>query len=148
MAVDYVYGEDERVTAWMAERIGINQFRDDVKTIGIERDGELIGGTAFDTFCERECVLHTASDGSARWLTRDYIKLVFHYPFIQLGFVRLTSFVSVNNPRSLRLAKHFGFVEEGRARGAGKDGEDLVMLGMLRTECRYIPPLIFNPFMV
>ena len=145
MKPELVYGENERVTKWMAERIGINSFRDDAVSIGIERNGELVGGAAFDTFSDRECVIHLASDGSKRWISREFIVSVFAYAFHQCYFRRLTAFVRASNAPSLKIVQQFGFKEEGRARCAGPDGEDLVMFGLLREECRYITPLIFAP---
>lgn len=145
MKPELVYGENERVTKWMAEQIGINSFRDDAVSIGIERNGVLVGGAAFDTFSDRECVIHLASDGSKRWISREFIVHVFSYVFHQCNFRRITAFVSANNAPSLKIVQQFGFKEEGRARCAGADGEDVLMFGLLREECRYITPLIFAP---
>ena len=145
MKAELVYGEHERVTNWMAEKIGIDGFREDAVTIAIARDGELVGAAAFDTFSDRECVIHLASDGSKRWISREFIVHVFAYAFHQCYFRRLTAFVSAKNEPSLKIVRQFGFQEEGRARSAGRDGEDVVMFGLLREECRYIPPLIFAP---
>lgn len=138
------YSQDEANEEWMLENSNIGQFRPDVKTITLKRDGEIVGSAAFDNFTVTDCQIHCVSDGTRRWLTREFLKLVFIYPFIQLGYNRLTALVSMNNADSLRFIKNIGFVEEGLARRAGVDGEDVQIFGLLKEECKYIQPLIFS----
>jgi RimJ/RimL family protein N-acetyltransferase len=73
-------------------------------------------------------------------VTRAFITFVFAYPFLQLGLPRVNCVISERNTDSLRFTRHFGWSEEGRVREAGDDGEDLIFFGMLRRECRYLPP--------
>lgn len=143
MTSRFIYGEDERLIAWARERLKV-EFRDDARTIGRETDGNIRGVAIFDTFSDTSCLVHLVSDGTRRWITRDFIVRVFAYPFLQCRYPRITCFISAENADSLRLTRHFGWVEEGRLRAAEPNGADRIVFGMLRHECRYLPPP--NPF--
>lgn len=136
---EVVYGDVAQMVAWAEARIPACKFRDDAKAIGVRSEAGLIGVAVFDSFTTTGCWISIASDGSGRWLTREFIIRVFAYPFIQIGYPRLNAFVSVDNPSSMSVCEGFGFHREGVMRQAGANGEDLVMLGMLRSECRWLP---------
>ncbi|MDA4845957.1 GNAT family N-acetyltransferase [Hoeflea poritis] len=123
----------------MEARIPGMRFYDDAQCIGHERDGALVGAVGYDHFSHNACMVHLASDGTRRWLTRKFIRLAMAYPFNQLGCSRITCLVSSKNTESLRFTRHFGWIEEGRMRRASPDGGDFVVFGMLREECRYLP---------
>lgn len=134
-----VYGEDERLIAWASERIGGLQFRPDAKAIGSEINGKLVGVTVFDCFSTCDVNMHIASDGSGHWLTRAFLVAGFAYPFIQCGMRRVTGLVPAKNEAALRFDLHLGFKKEGLCRHALPD-DDIIILGMTRSECRFIPP--------
>lgn len=127
------------VITFVEERIPEAKFRDDAKAIGISRDGELVGGVVFDTFCDHSCRISVASDGSGHWMTKEFVLSVFSYPFVQLGLRRISALVSETNAASLKFVKAFGFTEEGRLREDGDNGEDMLVFGLLARECRHLP---------
>lgn len=147
-----VYGDDQRYIEWAAERIGA-AFRADAKAIGLcrtddtgepggERDSQgrrIIASVVFDGFSDTDCNIHVASDGSRLWLNREYLTRCFSFPFIQCGFRRVTGLVPADNTDALRFDLHLGFRLEGRCREAMPDGSDVLVLGLLRRDCRYIP---------
>jgi RimJ/RimL family protein N-acetyltransferase len=136
---EVVYEPKDEMIAWAESKIEAGRFRDDAKAIGVRSDGGLTGVVVFDSFTTTGCWIHVASDGSRRWLTREFILKVFAYPFIQLGYPRLNAFVSVDNHASRDFCSGFGFSVEGHLREAGAHGEDLIIFGMLRRECRWLP---------
>lgn len=138
MTTKLIYGEEERLLPWAAERIGIPCFRRDAYCIGVERKGVLAAVVVFDTFSDVECYMHVASDGEGKWLSRGALAAFFSYPFVQLGFERVTGLVPASNAAALNFDKHIGFVQEGYHPKAGPGGDDLVSLGMLRENCRFI----------
>lgn len=71
------------------------------------------------------------------WLTRSLLFSLFAYPFGQLDCRRVTSRVLSSNRAARRLCEHMGFRQEGLLRKA-LHGEDIVVYGMLREECRFI----------
>lgn len=138
MSSRLVYGEDERLVRWAEERIAdLPQFRPDAVAIGHERAGELVAVCVFDTFSSNDCLVHLASDGSKRWMTREFAVRVFAYPFVQLRFSRITCIVSELNLQSLDYTRKMGWVQEGVFRKAGTGGENLCVFGMLAEENRW-----------
>lgn len=141
MPSQFVYGDDEHLVAWAEAKIPHHRFRDDAKAIGHERDGEIVGVAVFDTFSPNGCCMGLASDGSRRWMTRDFAVAVMAYPFVQCGFNRITCIISALNEPSLRYTRHFGWTQEGVFREAGPLGEDMILFGMLRRECPFLAPI-------
>lgn len=133
-----IYGQDDVLIPWAAKRIGVECFKPDAKAIGQERDGEIVAVVVFDGFSDVDCNMHIASDGSRRWLTRELLAHAFAYPFVQLRLRRVTGLVPAGNDDALRFDEHLGFVREGYHPHAMKDG-DLISLGLLRENCRFIP---------
>lgn len=133
-----VYGEDQRFIEWAQERIGVT-FRNDAVAIGLEDETGIRAAVVYDTFTDVDCCIHVASDGSKVWLNREYLIRCFAYPFVQRGYNRITGLVPESNKEALRFDLHLGFKPEGRCREAAPDGGDIIVLGMLRRECRFIP---------
>ncbi len=133
-----VYSPTNEMLGWATLHGGI-KFRDDAAAIGVRSDEGLHGVVVFDSFTSTGCWVSVVSDGGRKWITRELIIRVFAYPFIQLDYPRLNSFVSVNNADAIRFNEHFGFQREGVLREAGENGEDLIVYGMLRRECRWLP---------
>lgn len=67
-------------------------------------------------------------------------RVVFNYIFDQAKLERATVKVRESNEKSIRLAKAWGFIKEGFIRkGYSKPNiENMVILGILRSECRWI----------
>lgn len=139
MRYEVVYSDPDKLIAWAEARIPNNAFRPDAHAIGITRDGEICGAVVFDNFTVGSCCVSVASDGSRRWITRELLVRVFAYPFIQLNHWRLTALVAASNTDSINFCRSFGWTEEGRLRRGAPDGDDLIVYGMLREECRYLP---------
>jgi hypothetical protein len=133
-----IYGEDERLLPWAAERIGIRSFRADARAIGFEQDGVLRAAVVFDTFSSTDCHMHVASDGSRRWLTRGFLAAAFAYPFTQMKLNRVTSPIAQSNRQALKFNLHLGFRPEGVHPQAASDGA-MITTGLLREHCRFIP---------
>lgn len=75
--------------------------------------------------------------GDAGWLSRGFLRLTFDYIFGQLGCKRITGRIDATNSVAIKQSARLGFVLEGRLRCALKDGKDLLVVGMLESECRY-----------
>lgn len=139
MTSRYIYDRHDELVAWAEERIPGQHFRDDAVAIGHERDGCIVGVVVYDTFTPGSCCIGLASDGSKRWMTREFAMRAMAYPFVQCGFRRITAFVSERNEASLRFTRGTGWTQEGVLREAGPDREDMICFGMLRRECKWLP---------
>lgn len=137
MSFELVYGQEERLLPWAAERIEVDGFRNDAYAIGLERAGQLIAVVVFENYSQCDVWMSVAAD-STYWANPRFLAAVFSYPFKQLGLRRVTSTVAGKNMKSLEFCKRLGFVLEGTCRNALPD-DDLIFLGLLREECRYLP---------
>jgi len=137
--VDYLYGCEDKLLPWVEARIkGAGFERDVAKAIGVAREGKIIACVVYDEFKKGQCQMSVASDGGKRWLSREYLVRVFAYPFLQCGLHRVYSLISIENWQSLKLCRGLGFIQEGLLRQAGEKHEDMMLLAMLRHECRFL----------
>jgi RimJ/RimL family protein N-acetyltransferase len=132
-----IYGEDERVIQWVGERVNEDAFGDAV-AIGLEDNGELIAGVVFNLYNGPSISMHVAAVPGKFWLTKEFLFRVFAYPFLQLGCRRVTGLVRVDNFKAQKLDEHLGFKREGLLRQACEDGTDMIVYGMLKSECRFL----------
>ena len=133
-----IYGEEDRLLPWAQERVGV-AFRRDAYAIGLEKAGQIVAVVVYDNFSECDCNMHIASDGTRAWMNKSLLVSAFAYPFLQLRFNRVTGLVPAHNEAALAFDEHLGFVREGYHPKAGPEGGDLISLGMLRENCRFIP---------
>lgn len=105
--------------------------------IGIEREGKLVGGIVYHEYNGAQIVIHVASDGTRRWINREFLFVIFDYAFRQLELNRVTGIVAASNIAALNFDKRVGFVEESRMKDAHPDG-DLIILKMTKADCRWL----------
>lgn len=132
-----IYGHEDRLLPWAQERIGVS-FRRDAYTLGLEKNGALVAVVVFDSFGETDCSMHIASDGTKAWMNKALLVSAFAYPFTQLGLLRVTGLVPADNETALAFDENLGFVREGYHPKAGPGGKDLVSLGLLKENCRFV----------
>ncbi|ULQ46941.1 GNAT family N-acetyltransferase [Flagellatimonas centrodinii] len=135
MSYSVVCGADDAVAALLTERIGIAEWGA-FTTIGVMKDGRLVGGFLYNNFRGYDLDISTA--GETGFLTRRTLRACFAYPFEQLNCRRVTALVSKRNRASRRVVSGVGFRLEGVARQAHFTGADLCIYGMLKNECRWI----------
>ncbi len=109
-----------------------------MKGIGLERDGDLVAGVLYESFNGANIWMHVAAVPGSRWLTRDFLKYAFHYPFVELGCKRISGWVEADNFAAQKFDEHLGFVHESTLEGAGRRGVDVFIYRMKREECRYV----------
>lgn len=104
----------------------------------------LVAGVAYAEWNGVNVVCHIASDGTKRWLTREFLWTIFDYPFNQLGCKRITVCVGSGNAASRKFVVHLGFSEEATLFGAHPTG-DILIYRMTRKECRWISAVSSKP---
>lgn len=105
--------------------------------IGLERDGELVAGVLFEGFNGNSIRMHVASDGTKKWMTREFLAVAFAYPFLQLKVKKILGLVDSMNENALSFDRALGFKTEHVIEDAGKTGS-LVILSMSRDDCRWL----------
>lgn len=129
--------DSQRIGPWICERIG-HRYDGIGTTIGVEKDGELIGGVLYETHNPgRSIHIHVASDGSRNWMTPEFLRQVFHYPFVQLGVSVMIGVVDSKNTAAIDFDLALGFSLEHVIPDAGRFG-DLVILTMRPAQCRFL----------
>lgn len=126
-----------QVAQWVAKRSTDYGDFGPCTGIGLEADGQLVCGVLYNGYTKRNICMHIASDGTRRWMNRDYLWYCFYYPFVQVGVDRVTGLVGEGNAQARRFDEHLGFREEGRLRGACETG-DLIIYVMWRDDCRFL----------
>jgi RimJ/RimL family protein N-acetyltransferase len=97
----------------------------------------MIAGVVFSDFNGVNINMHVASDGSRRWLTKEFLRVVFDYPFNQAKVKRVTGLVGEGNIEARKFDEHIGFKLEARLAGAHPTG-DLLIYVMRREDCRFL----------
>jgi RimJ/RimL family protein N-acetyltransferase len=100
-------------------------------------DGKLLGGVTYEKYTNVSICMHVRSFDK-HWLTRDLLWVIFHYPFVQLNCLKVLGFLYSSNQIALEFDKKIGFKEEYRIKDACPDGADLVVMSMLREDCRWL----------
>lgn len=117
-----IYGDDERIGQWIADHTGAGQLAVGSYTaLGCEDDdGKLTGGALFTNHRNTpgggdiEVAVYLSSPRDAQ---PHIIRRIFAYPFNQLGCVRVTAEIHMENSRCWRLAEGIGFHLETIKRG-------------------------------
>jgi RimJ/RimL family protein N-acetyltransferase len=98
-------------------------------------DSELVAGVLYEDFNGANVICHIAGVGN--WATRQFLALIYDYPFMQLGVRRITVPVAGDNAKSIQMVEHMGFTLECTLAQA-TPGADLHLYRMWREDCRYL----------
>ena len=111
---------------------------DGMRCIGLRKHGALVAAAIYEGFNGQNMWVHLAGLPGARWMTRDFLRAGFAYPFNVCGVKRLSGYVNAGNTEARRLNEHFGYQEEARLAGAAPDGGDVILYVMRRENCRFL----------
>lgn len=134
----FVIWDDQLVANWVGAELNIHDFGK-CTAIGISNnDNQLIAGVVYNTFDPHhrrvEMTIYTTSP---QWCSRKVLKLLFWYPFIQLGCERVTACTETQNRAARAFLDRVGFRQEGILRQWFYPN-DAAVYRMLRSECRWI----------
>lgn len=133
-----VFGQDRFVSQWVSARIfGDDDFPPNSVAIGLEEDGRLIAGVVYTDYSGSSITMSVAADKKG-WMNKALLRAAFDFPFNQLKVRRISGLVRTDNLDAQRFDEHLGFKREGLIREGDDDGCDLILYGMLRSECRWI----------
>ena len=132
------------VVEWVAKRT--NEFGNfgAARGIGWHKGGQIVAGVAYAEWNGPNVVCHIASDGTKRWMTREFLWTIFDFPFRQLKVKRITVCVGIGNLASRRFVEHLGFTAEATLRQAHPTG-DLLVYAMFKEKCRWISADFYKP---
>jgi RimJ/RimL family protein N-acetyltransferase len=122
---------DERVAAFIGRELGFGVYPP-WTAMGIERDGEIIGGVLFNCFENNRDVQATVA---GKGFGKDFLTAVGDYIFSQLGYARIT--VKTEQTSVVRLAERLGGKIEGTLRSHFGEGRDGIIVGILKEEYKF-----------
>jgi len=133
-----VSGRDEAVADFVADHIPeYRASHTPFSTVGLcDAAGQIVGGCIFENYNHINVEAHIAVAGP---VPRFFIRECFHYPFVQLGCRRITVLVREKNEAGRKFVHRLGFVQEGRIREALPNYENLIVYGILKHHCRWLP---------
>jgi RimJ/RimL family protein N-acetyltransferase len=137
MPKQIIHGQNDRVTEWVSRLVAEDDFGPSV-AIGLEEDGQLIAGVVYNLYTKSGINMHVAAVPGKRWMTRDYLYACFAYPFLSARCHRVTGLVREDNLAAQKFDEHLGFKREGLIRMGCEDGTNMILYGMLRSECRWL----------
>ena len=77
-------------------------FNDKIdQVISVHRDGEIVGGVVYNLFIKTAVMLHMAGSED-NWATRDFLWIVYDFPFNRMGVKWLLGLVDSSNTRAIR----------------------------------------------
>lgn len=130
---------DEMVAEWVQKRIAHFTIDGAYSAIGlVNEQGHLLAGVVYEQYTGIDVHVHIAAVPGKRWISRFWLGEVFRYPFVQLGVHRMTGLVPAKNKAAQAFDEHLGFKLEGRLREKLPGGDDLLVYGMLKEECRWL----------
>lgn len=137
-----VIGEDYDVAAFVGAGVGISvEEFGQYTAIGFADDTGIIGGVVYNNFRRYKNgadIQLTAYSTNPHWLNKNNLRIIFTYPYIQLGCGRTTAVTGRANKRTRKLLEGVGYRLEG-VHPKGMDGKQTaITYGMLRENCRWI----------
>jgi RimJ/RimL family protein N-acetyltransferase len=133
-----IFCDVQVIAQFVSGRIGQHAPWGHCTAIGLTLNDEIIAGVVYNHFSEVNLCMHVGAVEGSRWMTPEFLFAAFDYPFCKLGMHRVTGLVPRSNVRARKLNRHLGFRPEGCMRRALPNGDDLLVMGMLKGECRWI----------
>lgn len=101
-------------------------------------DGKVHWIVAYDGFNGKTCLGAFASD-HPRWFPRRLRYKVFDYAFNYLKRELFLVTINSRNEPSMRMVEWLGFKRLYNFEGMCQDGADMILLGMMKAECKWLP---------
>jgi RimJ/RimL family protein N-acetyltransferase len=124
------------VIAWVVNRCACLIPTRGAQGIGWTRDGKITAGVLYDEYTEAS--IHASiAIAPKSGLPKGLLRVMFDYPFNQLGVGKIIVQMSSGNLASSNLAQRLGFDLEAVIKGAYPDGDRLIYT-MPKDNCRWI----------
>lgn len=127
----------EIVGPWVVSRGGGRWVPGRGTAIGLQNDaGDLIAGVIYEDYNGAHVVCHISAEGN--WATnREYLWMIFDYPFNQLKVKRISTVCAENNEKVKHLLDRLGFELDVVLEDAHPDG-NLLVHKMKKDQCRWL----------
>ena len=126
--------DKDYVGPWIAKELDMVWTAENSATIGLIKDNELIAGVWYEDFNGRSVTCHIVIKGQ---INRQFLTIIFDYPFVQLGVNKIIGPVKSNNLIAIKFDEKLGFKEEARLLDVFPDS-DLIFFTMAKADCRFL----------
>lgn len=131
-----IVDNDQRLADWCATRMPhFSGWGTQPRAVGLEVRSRIRAAVVYTNYSVGNVFASIAIDGR---MNRQFLHAIFYNPFIAWGVRHITCTIEDENVKSLKLCKHLGFKQCGRLRQAAFNGGDIIIMGMLESECRYL----------
>ena len=120
----------------IAERAGVLFNLETDRVISVTRDGKLLGGVTYTGYTGVSIQIHVAGLEPNR-ANRDFLWMIFDYPFNQLGCRVVFGHVPEANTTALEISQKLGFKIVAKIEDVFPDGACYV-LALAREDCRWL----------
>jgi hypothetical protein len=108
----------------------------DASGIGWTRDGEIVCAAMYDHYTGRSITASIAKAPGAV-MPPGFIRIIFDYPFKQLGCAKILAYIEDVNWKSKELVEKMGFVLEATVTDVFPSGS-MMIYTMLADQCRWL----------
>jgi len=130
-----IVDEHQRVADWCEARIEhFAGWGTEPRAIGMEIDGDLTAGVVYTNFSPGNVFASIAVEH----MGPHFLHAIFYNPFVAWGCRHIGAMIEESNAKSINLCKKMGFSQEGRLRESAVNGEDVIVMGLLKRECRFL----------
>jgi hypothetical protein len=131
-----IFDDNARIAEWCEDQIvHFSGWGSDPKAIGYELEGDLRGAVVYTNYSGANVFATIAMTAP---ITKRFLFSMFWCPFVQFGVRHITCAIEESNLPSVHLCARLGFSQEGRLRQAAIGGEDIIIMGMLKSECKWL----------
>lgn len=110
-----IYGHDRELSLWAGLKLSYDGpigFPHNPVAIGVARHGAIVAAAIFYDY-RLTSIEVTFVTTSPRWASRENIKAILSYPFLQLGCKRVTAITEEGNGAARAFLERLGFRQEG-----------------------------------
>lgn len=125
---------DDYVAGWMAQRMGETIIPPYTAFGTVATDGQLTAAVLFNGLNESNVEV---SLYAPRHVSRSLLRAAAGYAFGTLQCNRITARTRASTLRVRKFIEKVGFQQEGVLRAYYPDGDDAILFGMLKTECKW-----------
>lgn len=131
-----LYGHNRELALWAGRHLGFDgPIRSTEPTaIGVIRGGKIVAAAVFYNAGPTSIEI-TFVTSTPRWASREAIKAILHYPFVQLDRKRLNAITEACNADARAFLERLGFRQEG-VHPDGFPSGDGISYGLLRADAQ------------
>jgi len=122
------------VGPWIAQQCAMIWRPEGTEAIGLVSDGKIVAGVWYEDWNPCSIITHIAIAGR---ITRRFLRVIFDYPFNQLGVQKIIAPVLAANAKSIQLVEKLGFREETRIKDMHPTG-DMIFFVIDKQNCKYL----------